>query len=590
MTQDIAKEKDKNRAKVLEDLRTELIDEWGDSLSSNAKRIAKNKPPTEKRIATAKKDAKEELDELGGELESGDIEWSATDFFNTIDDILENDPSIDTLEMLKDLQSKAREGKKKNPENTKLDDILEEIAAINSDDPSRVQAIIDDIDSIKRDSEFLPERMRSRRTTATGLASSSDRRMRDEDNFDEYDEAFGPASSGSRRGMYDDPVGDAAAENLDRDRNAGAVRRGLASTRAEGTMLSRDGQIRRDERGNVDPTEAREARAAFDQNIFNKLRDLGFNDDEIEALTGVPDGGRVGEGGKPAQYVPDNVGRSGLASESRVPGKLSNNTSLRRVNRAVSEDGTTVLDSQILKDFLSGMSAEEVNNKHKLGSKRWASAAANREIARIRSNMNSQANSDMDLLIYRASGLSVRDAADLFNISPREVRKREKRLQAKLKKNTDDEDLLYLRSALSLEETGRIVGLEPKDVRSQEQSAIRSRRGAGRGLASTSGSREDDAPENREMDMTLAEYGKLEEVLNRYTDDSQLSGIGADEDMQVIQDILDKIDNSSAANDAISMTDSEIDDYIDTLTRMKDNGPVEDQGDKKEIEKLFLRF
>jgi HK97 family phage prohead protease len=587
LAQDISKEKDKNRAKVLENLRLELIDEWGDSLTENAKKVAKNTPPSKEKVAQAKKAAKEELDELSEELESGDFQWSPTDFWNTIDDILENDPTIDTLEMLKDLQSKAQEGKKKNPENNRLDDVLDEVESINSDDLRRVQNLIDEVDQAKRDSEFLPERMRSRRTIAEGLASRSDRRMQDEDNFDEYDEAFGPTSRGSRRGMPDDPVGDAAAENLDRDRNAGAVRRGLASTRAEGTMLSRDGQIRRDERGNVDPTEAREARAAFDQNIFNKLRDLGFNDEEIESLTGVPDGGRVREGGKPAQYVPDNVGRSGLASESRVPGKLSNNTSLRRVNRAVSEDGTTVLDSQILKDFLSGMSAEEVNNKHKLGNKRWASAAANREIARIRSNMGSQANSDMDLLIYRASGLSVRDTADLFNISPREVRKREKRLQAKLKKNTDDEDLLYLRSALSLEETGKIVGLEPKDVRSQEQSAIRSRRGEGRGLASTSGSQEDDAPKNREMDMTLAEYGKLEEVLSKYTDDDQLSGIGADEDMQVIQDILDKIDNSSAANDAISMTNSEIDDYIDTLTRMKDNGPVEDQGDKAEIEKLI---
>jgi hypothetical protein len=78
-------------------------------------------------------------------------------------------------------------------------------------------------------------------------------------------------------------------------------------------MLNRPGQIQRDERGNVDPTEAREARAAFDQGVFKKLRDLGFTDDDIETLTGVPNGGIVPEGAKPASYS----GREGgMASRS----------------------------------------------------------------------------------------------------------------------------------------------------------------------------------------------------------------------------------------------------------------------------------
>jgi HK97 family phage prohead protease len=91
----------------------------------------------------------------------------------------------------------------------------------------------------------------------------------------------------------------------------------------------------------------------------------------------------------------------------------------------------------------------------------------------------------------------------------------------------------------------------------------------------------------REMDMTLAEYAELDKVLKKYMDESQLDGIGADEDMQVIQDILDKLDESSAANDSIPLTDKEIDDYMDTLTRMRDNGPVEDSGDKESIDKLI---
>lgn len=91
----------------------------------------------------------------------------------------------------------------------------------------------------------------------------------------------------------------------------------------------------------------------------------------------------------------------------------------------------------------------------------------------------------------------------------------------------------------------------------------------------------------REMDMTLAEYAELDKVLKKYMDDSQVDGIGADEDMQVIQDILDKLDESSAANDSIPLTDKEIDDYMDTLTRMRDNGPVEDSGDRESIDKLI---
>ena len=100
-----------------------------------------------------------------------------------------------------------------------------------------------------------------------------------------------------------------------------------------------------------------------------------------------------------------------------------------------------------------------------------------------------------------------------------------------------------------------------------------------RGLSSSS--------KKREMDMTLAEYAELDTVLKKYMDDSQLDGIGADEDMQVIQDILDKLDESSAANDSIPLTDKEIDDYMDTLTRMRDNGPVEDSADKESIDKLI---
>ena len=106
-----------------------------------------------------------------------------------------------------------------------------------------------------------------------------------------------------------------------------------------------------------------------------------------------------------------------------------------------------------------------------------------------------------------------------------------------------------------------------------------------RGFRSSTGS--GGSSRKREMDMTLAEYAELDKVLKKYMDDSQVDGIGADEDMQVVQNILDKLDESSAANDSIPLTDKEIDDYIDTLTRMNDFGPVEDSADKESIDKLI---
>ena len=66
---------------------------------------------------------------------------------------------------------------------------------------------------------------------------------------------------------------------------------GLRS-RGEGTMLGRPGQIQRDENGKINSPDAKNMRKEHDARVFSKLRELGFNDDEIELLTGVPNGGR----------------------------------------------------------------------------------------------------------------------------------------------------------------------------------------------------------------------------------------------------------------------------------------------------------
>jgi hypothetical protein len=79
-----------------------------------------------------------------------------------------------------------------------------------------------------------------------GMASRTGR-MDADDNFDEYDEAMGPPMRRAGRGMAEDPTGDAASENLDRDRNAGAVRRGLSSStsgsRGKPEPLKREGEF-----------------------------------------------------------------------------------------------------------------------------------------------------------------------------------------------------------------------------------------------------------------------------------------------------------------------------------------------------------
>jgi HK97 family phage prohead protease len=571
----------KNASRKQEDKINELIeetvDEWSDSVFKTARRLSANKPPTDKEIQDAKKESSQKKENLIQALQSGELDMDEQDFeqdfWFEVGDILELDPSIDLEDFSKELQRATQKGFEKNPNDPQINSLWE-----NYFKNGLNQGVMDELEDTRLNSEFLQERVRAKRTLTGGLASTS------------------------RRG--------------------------------DGTMLGRDGQIQRDERGNVDPTEARERRAQFDQNVFKKLRELGLSDDEIEQLTGVPDGGVVREGGKPAQYVPDDIRRGGLASQSRASTRGERN--LQRPVRTVSEDGTQIPDNDIFRDFLSGMSAKEIAEKYNLSGERVAKSSANREFRRLSQNSESGANSDMDLLMYRASGLSVRDTAELFGMSPREVRKTERRLTAKLRKENDENDLLYLRSGLTLEQTGELLKMEPSKLRQREVGITRKKRqerqdregrsglasssnfdddtdydeafgprnpGARRGMAddpvgdaasenidrgrNARAVREGLASESRQMDMTLEEYGKLQNVLEKYLDDSQVGGVGSDEDMEVLKNIIDKIDDSSVANDAIPMNDDEIDSYIDTLTRMNNFGAVDSEGDKKAINELI---
>jgi HK97 family phage prohead protease len=487
----IAKEQDSKRRKLLEDNRDDLLDAWGGVVDDGLKRIRNNKPVTDKEIASAKKDSAELRKNVIADLSDGSTTDEPQEFWYRIDDIIMDDPSIDSEELLKELREAVLKGIKEDPDNQALKEIQDELG----ENENRLKDLVGELEEAKLRSDYYPDTVKSRRALAGGLASRS---SFDDEGGEDYDEATGPRGPRPRRGMAEDSVGDAAAENIDRDRNANAVRRGLAS-----------------------------------------------------------------------QSTVDG------------PGSIIDR-SLSRTGRAPTESGTTMQDSEILKDFLKGMTAKQINEKYRLGGEIFAKKAANREMNRLRRNSQSEANSNMDIVMYRAAGLSPKDTAKLFGISPRDVRKRERKLISALREETDDADLLYLRSGLSLEQVGKLLGEDPIDIRKREITALKNRaqsRGdSGRtGLASGS----------RQMDMTLDEYIKLEDTLNKYIDDSQLSGVGADEDMQTIENLINKISDSQAANDAIELNDKEIDEYIDTLTRMRDFGPVEDSADKESIDKLI---
>lgn len=96
-----------------------------------------------------------------------------------------------------------------------------------------------------------------------------------------------------------------------------------------------------------------------------------------------------------------------------------------------------------------------------------------------------------------------------------------------------------------------------------------------RGLASAS--------RQREMDMTLGEYKKMQDTLGRLIE----GGSGAnDDDIDALEKLSMSIEDSELANDAVSISDSEIDDYMDILQRIRDFGD-ESAEDKQNIDELI---
>lgn len=882
--------KSNKQRRVAEELRDELVDEWSSSLLKNVNDVRKTRPPSPERIADAKKRARSELADLIDDLDEGVIDRDTADFWAKVDDILMLDPTIDTAEMIIDLERAAKSGKDTNPDNQNVVDIFDELDGYEANPQKLREFIRDELDDAKLDSEFLPERVSQRQTLSGGLASrmygepptsppddpawyrrwedmsseealdyakdktwmlgddknAGNRLRQDEkfiealvDNIDEIleemkrddrgvdiedeiealskianlknrdeikkeiqkladkripanrknddanplypamevlayfiaDEKDGFKNDKYLNNLVESVIQDFTLDQMELDAYAERSEpRGLASA----NRIVRPTGIQRDERGNVDATDAIKMREERDKAIFTRLRDLGLSDEEIEALTGVPNGGRevsqedldelnriiiedtteAIENGeinglvsreeaekilRQTDFIRGNPGMSGRRSRTGRPGLASQSKNnrdfdgfLRPTATQPDFNGGYSYDSDIMLDFLSGMSLKEIAERRNID-EYFLQKAIRREFARLDFNAATSANQDMDIVTYRGNGLGVKETASLLMMSPRELRKREKNIKKVLSRNLEDEDLLYLLKGMTPERVGEFLGIKPEKVRQMEVDARRKRylrTGPGRrggrdieprasGLASSSGKEgfnkiikpdqrvinsairtlqdnkeyiedrmmsgrnrnvfdgawvdktienlkngemtykdgldimdvlmdivndrirkdpsartategdvyqyqklgrrlrkamlngltDDDletirveqgiAPrrsglassggssKNREMDMTLAEYAELDRVLKKYMDDSQLDGVGSDEDMKILQDIIDKLDDSRVANDSVPLTDTEIDDYIDTLTRMNEFGPVENGADKNQIQGLI---
>ena len=473
-----------------------------------------------------------------------------------------------------------------------------------------------------------------------GMASRTGR-MDADDNFDEYDEAMGPPMRRPGRGMPDDPVGEAASENIDRDRNAGAVRSGLASSIVRAAE-SVSGEVVSD----------------LPENLVNDIGNaavsaVGRKGDETRLI----DGAKEMLANLTNEKLKDSVGKSVSNARKRLAELLSDEKVIEEFQ-----------SKQAIEDFMDqvGYAVQKMLDLHVGSVKKNGTSLEKEEIEEIVDNAKSKFDNDFNKLIKASKEYwGTRRRPGRLDSTPEEAKKESsldrKNLMTTLREGGEPEDLEstlgsiskifgdrsegIISGTISLEDLNyeiekaieQIVendpSIDPEDLINELADALRegaSKDGANplivalakefgdekitggdlldslndtrqnsvyrpdrgkiekeniRGFASRVGN--SDGSSKREMDMTLAEYAELDEVLKKYMDESQLDGIGADEDMQVIQDILDKLDESSAANDSIPLTDKEIDDYMDALTRMRDNGPVEDLADKESIDKLI---
>lgn len=163
-----------------------------------------------------------------------------------LNEIIDNDPSIDPKELVNEFGEALREGASKDGANPLIVAFAKEFG----DEKITGGDLIDYLNDTRQSSRYRPDRGKIEKEKIRGFASA--------------------AENGKNR-------------------------------------IVRPAGIQRDERGNVDATEARNMRAERDKAVFEKLRELGLSDEEIEQLTGVPNGGRNVERGDISQDELDEL-------------------------------------------------------------------------------------------------------------------------------------------------------------------------------------------------------------------------------------------------------------------------------------------
>jgi HK97 family phage prohead protease len=209
---------------------------------------------------------------ISGEISPEDLNYEME---RALEQIIENDPSIDPEELVNEFADSLREGASKDSANPLVVSLAKEFGneKITGGD------LIDYLNDTRQDSPYRSDRGKIEKEVIRGLAS----RGRDDS---EYARELKKQREKDRAaGIYaTNPIGKQETDKPNEGLQSGR--------RGEGTMLGRPGQIQRDENGNINSPDAANMRKEHDARIFSKLRELGFNDDEIETLTGVPNGGR----------------------------------------------------------------------------------------------------------------------------------------------------------------------------------------------------------------------------------------------------------------------------------------------------------
>jgi HK97 family phage prohead protease len=106
-----------------------------------------------------------------------------------------------------------------------------------------------------------------------------------------------------------------------------------------------------------------------------------------------------------------------------------------------------------------------------------------------------------------------------------------------------------------------------------------------RGFAS-SGGKEKLEDDFKQVDMTLEEYGELQDSINNVIKKLEEGDFGAEDEIEKLKELTEKIDASIAANDMIPLEDDELGDYLGILESMRDGGVGLDDVSKEDKDNI----